>query len=155
MSDNRCQKRKNAIGRRNFARQNSGGFIALVSAIIISATLIAIVLSLNLSSFFTRFNILDSENKRRSEFLAEICLDTARMNLEEDKTYVGNEKIMEGGDSCRVCSVQISSGAIEIQTRASVGYAYTNLKAILNPTNFLVVSFEELPVSTAPGCSLQ
>lgn len=139
---------------KNYRPKTKKGFIALVSAIIISAVLLAILLSLNLGSFFTRFNILDSENKKRSALLAGACFETARMNLSEDSSYAGNEKIMQGGDSCRICPIQTSAGEIEIQTRAQVNSAHTNLKAILNSANLSILSFEETATSSAPNCSL-
>ncbi|MDD5050451.1 MAG: hypothetical protein PHV93_01785 [Candidatus Pacebacteria bacterium] len=135
-------------------KEKKKGFIALVSAIIISAVLLAILLSLNLGSFFTRFNILDSENKKRSALLALACFETARMNLSEDSLYAGNEKIMEGEDSCRICPLQASPGGIEIQTRALVHSAHTNLKALLNSGNLSILSFEETATSSAENCSL-
>ncbi|MDD4988822.1 MAG: hypothetical protein PHV42_00135 [Candidatus Pacebacteria bacterium] len=153
MSGEKCTK-ENRFGGRNFSKKNSGGFIALVSVILISAVLLAILLSLNMSSFFTRFNILDSENKKRSEFLAEVCLDTARMNLLEDKTYSGGETIFQGEDSCKICPIGFSVGTIHLETRAVVSSSHTNLKALLNSSNMSILSFEELPTPTSRSCSL-
>ncbi len=128
------------------------GFIALVSAVIISLTLLAIVLSLNFSSFFTRFNILDSENKKRSGLLADACLDIAHMKLTEDSTYLGGEIIRQGDDSCRICPVTTSSGSITVTTRVTVGSAVTNLTMNVDASTLAVESTKELPTLSTALC---
>src|SRR3989344_2331312 len=59
----------------------SGGFIALISAVIISLVLMVVVFSVSTLAFFSRFNQLDSEYKEKSSALAESCVDLAILKL--------------------------------------------------------------------------
>lgn len=113
------------------------GFIALISAIILSVLLLGLTVSLGFSSFFTRFNILDSESKERSLALAEACGDTAVLRMARGVTVPGTVAI--GTDSCEIISV---SGNI-IRTQACVNRATTNLEIIING-DFEIVTEEEL-----------
>ena len=65
------------------------GFVALITAIILSLILIVITVTLNQSGFFTRSILVDSENKERSVGLAEACVDVAILRLANDPTYAG------------------------------------------------------------------
>ena len=86
---------------------NSGGYIALVSVIIISFLLITITAALSGANYFSRFNILENEFKNHSENLAEACVSYARAKLMADPAnYAGNEfSVFVGGDTCSVISV--------------------------------------------------
>ena len=63
---------------------NQGGFVALTSTVVIAVLLIAVTLSLNLTGFFARFNVLETEYKERSFSLAEACVQTALLKLAAD-----------------------------------------------------------------------
>lgn len=118
--------------------KHQNGFIALTSAIIISVLLLAITVGLGFSSFFTRFNILDSEFKERSLALAEACIDTAILNLAKGLTTTGSVAV--GTDDCEIISVNGNT----IQTQACVNKATTNLQVTTN-SDFEIVTQEELP----------
>jgi len=83
-------------------RHSSGqaGFVLLMSSIVISSILVAVVFSLSFSGFFTRFNLLDSYNKESSLQLAEACGDIAVLKKIQDINYSGNEAVPIGSDSC-------------------------------------------------------
>ena len=94
-------------------KQNSG-FMALMSAIIISVVLLLLVTNLSLTGFYDRSNILDGELKERSSALAEACVDTAILKLANDPTYSPtNEDVFIGSDKCVINS--ISSGTIYVR----------------------------------------
>src|SRR5260221_6266642 len=102
------------------------GFIALMSAIIISVLLLAITLSLSFSGYFTRFNIVDSESKERSSALGESCGDAAILKLISNKDYVltaSDHAIPVGTDACNIYSISPNpprSGAITILTQSKI-----------------------------------
>jgi len=113
------------------------GFIALMSAIVISVLLLAITLSLGFSGFFTRFNILDSESKERSSALAEACGDTAILNLAQGLTTLGS--VVVGAGSCNIISFTPN-----IKTQACVNKAVTNLEITVD-SSFNILSWQEVP----------
>ena len=125
------------------------GYVALISAIIISVVLVMIAISLSTASFFSRFNVSDAEYKKRSSNLAEACADQALLKYAQDSSYSGNEDIPVGADSCHIRSVGISGTNLVVQTKAEFPAsgsqrAVTNLEIQVDST-FTLVSWKELP----------
>lgn len=123
----------------------NNGFIALISAIIISAVLMIVTITLSYSSFFVRYNLLDSEYKERSSALAEGCVDAALLKLANDFNYLGNETITIGGEPCTIRGLQPSGSNKIIETHAGFQNANTNLSVVVDPSTLGVVSWQEVP----------
>ncbi|MDO8537147.1 MAG: hypothetical protein Q7R94_02790, partial [bacterium] len=62
-------------------KTKSGGYIAIMSALIISIIISIVLVSLGQSAFFNRINISDAHLKGKSRSLAEACVDTALLKL--------------------------------------------------------------------------
>lgn len=130
-------------------KQSKKGYVALISAIIISVLLILIGATLNLSLFFSRFNTLNSEYKKQSLALAEACLDMARLKLAENFSYNGNnEEITIDGGKCFIVSVS-QPAPYTIKTRGIYPIAlpqksYSNIQAVVD-YDLDIVSWEEVP----------
>lgn len=124
--------------------KNNSGFIALMSAIIISVILLLVATNLSLNGFYSRSDILDSELKNRSSALAEACADTAILKLTNNSSYNPvNEVVTVGTDSCVIQSVT-GMNPKTILTQAIFHNSYTNLKIVVNTTNMSVTSWEEI-----------
>lgn len=149
------------------AMDSDRGYIALISAIIISALLLIITFAVNFSSFFARFNILDSEYKKISLGLAEACVDTAILEIARDVTWQqgpGGTVVNVGSNSCKICEVDDTSDTPRIIVRARALYnkAFTNLKIkihpepLVGPTDIVVDSWEEETnyPPASPSCPL-
>lgn len=132
------------------------GFIALISAIIISVVLLAIAATLSLSGFYTRFNILDSEYKKRSLGLAEACAETALLDLANNINYTlqaSDGSVPVGTDTCAIVSISPGpprSGPVTIVTKGifpSTGpeQAHSNIKVIIDSTTLNINSWVETP----------
>lgn len=143
------------------------GFVALVSVIIIGAVLIVLVFTLGVSTFFTRFSVLDAENKRTSALLAEGCMNAAMLKIAQNGSYApaaAGECVAIGGTCggsdpqrvCKICSVNYSGSTATIETRALYNGTYTNLLARVDtaPGNMAVTFWDEKPVSGASTCTL-
>jgi len=123
------------------------GFMALVSAVIISALLVVIVLGVGFAQIFSRLNVFDSESKERSSALAEACADQALLNFAQGSTYTG--AVTVGTDSCNISSVQNdtpSSGQITIKTQGLINKSYTDLKVVADNSTLDIASWDECPV---------
>jgi hypothetical protein len=120
------------------------GFLALMSAIIISVILLLIATNLSFVGFYTRFNILDTEMKERSSALADSCIDAAQVKLTENSSYAGNVSINVSENTCFIGPITISGTEKIFTARGIFGNSYTNLKVHLNSTTFQVVSVEEI-----------
>src|SRR5689334_18900103 len=85
----------------------NSGFIALMSVILISFVLLSVTLSAGLSGIFGRLNILDSELKSQSEYLAESCVNQAIYDYANTGVGDSNKTITIGNGQCTVISVDI------------------------------------------------
>jgi len=137
-------------------KQKKDGYIALMSAIIISVLLITLSVTLSMTGYFARFDILNSEYKERSIALAEGCVDMAIIKIAGDSNYtpiVGGEAISIGTDTCRIVSVtkdSPSAGHTTIKTQgifpATGGErSYTNIETIVTSADLNLVSWQEKP----------
>jgi hypothetical protein len=124
-------------------KNKQNGFIALFSVIIISFVLILVATTLAFSGFFTRFNILDSESKSRSAYLAEACVESARLALAENKNFAGNNTVHIDPDSC---DYSVIGSPTTIISHSAVNDANTYLRVVVsvNNSSIPIVSFEEL-----------
>lgn len=124
------------------------GFVALISAIIISAVLLLIAAVLSFSGFYGRYNILDSDLKERSLSIAEACADTAYLQIVSDPNNaagVFNATTTVGGDYCYISARDTSVvGKVTYKTRSYYKDFYSNLKVTIATSTFSVVSWEEI-----------
>lgn len=120
----------------------NGGFIALFSVIIISFVLVLVAITLSFTGFFTRFDILDSENKKRSESLADACIEQARLEIAQNSTYANSLTI--GSDSC---GYLVNFDATEIIASSTINNAHTYYWVKINE-NYSIIDFKECPTSS-------
>ena len=124
-----------------------GGFIALMSVIILSMVLLLVVVGASLTSFNSRFNALDAELKSRSEAAADACANQVLLQLANDISYTGNEVLtLNTIDSCRIGAVSAVGGSqktFEVQATSST--AVTNLSIVVLSSDLSTVSWQEVP----------
>jgi hypothetical protein len=134
------------------------GFIALISSIIISSILLALATSLGASTFFTRFDVLNSEYKRISLGLAEACVNATLAKIGSDYDYTGNETISLGTGygttlQCTIGTLtHTDSGGkrtFAIATKASFKGAWSNVSVSAVAQDPSVA-----PVVPPPACNL-
>lgn len=137
---------------------NQSGYVAIMSAIVISVILISLAFISSFTSYFARFNILDSENKKVSSALADACMETALVNLAKDINYspppIG-ECVSLGGTCggadpqkvCKIDSVKTLGVQKIIKTQGIFNNSYTNLISTTTPTAYDITidSWEEVP----------
>jgi len=126
---------------------NNQGYIAITSAIIISLLLLAITFTVNLSSFFGRFNIFDSQTKEISYALAEACAEKALLNLVQNSSYAGNETItVKTPDTCDILAIETNGSQKIIKTSAIFDKTKTNLRVVFDTTSSQIIFWEEVSV---------
>ncbi len=127
-----------------FQHSHNRGYIAIVTGIIMSMILLFIVISASTTGLMSRNAKLDFDNKYASYFLAESCLERARLRLGENYVgYVGNETLFISGATCSILPIETFGLNKIIKARASVYGATTNLKLTIDQS-LGQVSFEEL-----------
>lgn len=143
------------------------GFVALMSIIIMTAVVIALIFTVGVSVFFSRFSVLDGEYKRESLALAEACTNTAMVKIAQDPSYAPAATgecvsvsdtcgVVGATRTCKICSVSLSGGMYTIRTRAVYTGAYTTIEAkgSLGETNFNVSSWREVGSYAGAICTL-
>ncbi len=133
-----------------------------MSAVIMSAVLLAVLFTVNTASFYARFNSLEREYKRNSLALAEGCVNSALLRLGQNYHYDPHDDVVAiGSESCIIRSIRPlgSSGStvqLSITTQAQVHGSYSTLQVqatVQNPAvspggvqpAIVLGSFEEVP----------
>lgn len=123
-------------------KKRNSGYIALISAIIMTTILILVSITTSHSSFLGRFDSQVLEYKDKSYNLASGCLDHAKLKLAQG-SYAGNETIAIGVNTCSIGLILNESGNTVITSTATIGNTITNLRLVVNSTLNLV-SLKEL-----------
>lgn len=90
-------------------RHREDGFIALISAVLISAILLGLVLTTSSGAVGIRGSQLSQELKKKSLALAQSCINIATKNLAQNYMYVANnETVRVDSDTCTI--VRVTSG---------------------------------------------
>ena len=122
------------------------GYIAVVSAIIVSSILALVVFTSSSSVFITRFSQLDSEDKEQSKVLAFSCAYEALYAYGEDSSYNPQHAVIRlGGDNngnseeCTIDSVKEVGSTLTVFVHASARDSYTALQidAQTNPLSMV------------------
>jgi len=145
----------------NKKNKNSGlpageaGFIALMSVLIISITLLGIAFARSNNGFFARFGALNSEYKRVGLGLAESCVNVALLKIAQNASYLpaaGGDTITVGSNTCTIKSVSYDKTywstspyheMATIQTQGTFNDTWSNLSVtavIQNPSHAIVAS---------------
>lgn len=118
-------------------RSKNRGFVALISVIIVSAVLLATMLALSTSSFFARFDELDTERASEARALARSCAHIALARIAQNANYIpasGGDCVSVSGacgseeGACKICSVTRSGNSGVIEARAVFEGAYANIE---------------------------
>jgi len=127
-------------------KNHQRGFIALISAIITSAVLLIIAVALSLSSFYGRYNVLDTELKKMSVGLAEACVEQGLLMLATNTNNPATTTVeVIKGKYCDLGPIPPSGNLRTFLTQASSSSYFTTLKISVNPdTNFSITSWEEV-----------
>jgi Tfp pilus assembly protein PilV len=126
------------------SHRSNGGYIALISAVTISAILLAITAALGYTAFFARYNMLDSEYKEMGSALAEACAETALLKLANDSTYTGNEVVTVSSSPCTIRPVSVSGGQVTIEVQSIIQNTYTNLEVVAASGTLGIISWQEI-----------
>jgi hypothetical protein len=138
------------------------GFIALLTVIITSAVLLALVATASLTAYFSRSSSLGVEEHMRAQSLAESCEQIALLDLAQnnsynptfDPAYVVGEGVPKKVDTetCYIKDIsQLSSTAtstlVQLDVWAQSGQSFSSLTATMqlssNAAPQLISTFEQ------------
>ena len=117
------------------------GFIALLTTIFISFSLLIVVTAAGFDGYYSRFGILESEQKEMSADLAESCFHTAALRIAKEHGYIqaAPEEIHVGSATCTIRSVRtgsVFSSDRLIEVSGVLGGAVTNYEIEIDPSAF-------------------
>lgn len=132
--------------------KNEKGFVALISAIIVSVTLLLFTLAVSFEGYHTRFAVLNSDFKEKSNYLAESCVYTALIEVLRDDNFHSEafpQTIVVGGDICTIIEVDTLSfpGEYRIFSKGVFDRAVTNLEVnvdVSDSSDVTIDSWEEV-----------
>ncbi len=133
------------------------GYIALVSVLIISVVLLALAVSVSLTGFYARSNILGAEIKEQSAALAQSCAEKAIVDVAIGNPTTGvvsfGTNPYDDGDpyTCSILSITPdtpTAGQATIHAQGVYRNSYTNLVVTIDSDDQSVVSWRE--VTTFP-----
>jgi len=120
------------------------GYIAITSSIIITILILAVVITTSTTGYFARFDILGSLSKDSASAVSEGCIDTALLELALDIDYAGATTTSIENNTCEILAIETSGDEKTIKAKAIDGDVVTNMKVVLNTTDFTIVSWDEV-----------
>ncbi len=147
----------------HFRPKREGGYIALISVIVISVTMIALTAAVSLTAYLGRDSQLSSELKEISSGAAESCLQYAYGLVAQNPDYlppIGGQEAATTAGSCKVCEVAASGPQRTIRVRGFYRRSYTNLAVAVTPVppgsprSLRVDSWGEDAIYPGPSCPL-
>lgn len=120
-----------------------GGYIAIVSAVMVTLVLLLVVLVSSERSFLGNENARTLEAKEESAAAAEGCLEHALLKIAIG-SYSGNETIAVGSSTCAVLPVQFLATGTVIKASSTVRNVTTKLRLIVATSSLQTISKEEV-----------
>src|SRR3989344_7848178 len=134
--------------------KNSGGYIALITVLLMSFVLLTVSVTVGASGFLGRFSQLDYENKRVRAGLAEACVDVAILEITKGNNPAPNTCVSVGDTCgtadakkfCKICKVENPTGDPTVLVRAVYNNSYTNLDVDFAKvgSKFFVTDWDEI-----------
>lgn len=127
------------------------GYMAIVSAVLFSAFLTSLVLTVSTHAFYTRFNQLMHENKIRSSVRAYSCVYGALELFFEDSSYTPQHAPfpISSSETCVIDSISVSTSSLSVYVQGVSDHSTTFLRATaaLHPDG--TFSLLDISVSTS------
>lgn len=131
------------------------GYIALVSALLLTVVLLVLTVAVSLSGYYSRINVLGSEVKEQSAALAEACVNKAMADVAIGSPVIGpvpfGSNLYAGGApyTCDIVSVTPDTpnpGETRIKAQGVYLDSYTNLVVDIDSITQDVVWWREYAI---------
>lgn len=124
--------------------QTNEGYVAIISAVILTVVILTVAVSFSSSNFLARFDGGSFESKEDARAAAEGCLEYALLKLSANDAYAGNESVTIASSSCTLRPIITASGQKRIEAYAASNNKTTNLEFIVNENTLETVSLREV-----------
>ena len=129
-------------------RTHPKGYIALISVLLISVSLLIAVASLSFAGYLNRFVVLDAQSKEQSLAYAEACISQAMGEIARNASYSPTNFSLEVAgltNACVIESVFPSGTNRTITAHSIVNTATTRIQTTINASTLVVSSWNEVP----------
>lgn len=120
------------------------GYIALLTVILVSVTLLLFVASESKTGALIRFFVLQEEAKANTTLYAESCADQAILELKTNPSFAGAATMTFQGGSCYTAPISRTQTPIDLRVQGIAGTSYTILDVSLS-ASFARLSTHEIP----------
>jgi hypothetical protein len=123
-------------------QKRSGGYVAVITAVIVTLILALISMVTSNTTFLGRSDTTRLESKAMSRLIAEGCLDHARLLLALGP-YLGNQTVSIDTFTCQLDTIVTSGTNKIINASATVDNKTTRLELTIDSTALTTVSLKE------------
>ncbi len=127
-----------------YKNKKNSGYIAIVTAVILSSIVYFLAFSFSETSTLGRYDALILNNKKESRYLAESCLDYGKLQLAQNINYTGSETVTLPNGTCFIGAVTTQGSNKIFTSTASFGNSKTVLRLTLTQVNLGKIKLEEL-----------
>ena len=124
------------------------GFIALMSAVVISAILLLLMVALSTTGWFGRMNALDRVEKAISDSIAQSCIEEVRLRIASNENYYDTsaETLTVGRGICTTGTSTPLGASISktLTIQSNFNNFISNIRVIINTIDGSVISMQEL-----------
>lgn len=114
------------------------GFMALFATIIMSAVLVAFVVTAGRSGLFARFDALGTEDNTIAYHLASSCINEALLAFAASSTVAAGSVVVLGIDeqnrqlSCTIKDMSLSGALVTVHAYASFNHSFSSISVTAN-----------------------
>ena len=134
-------------------RPKPKGFIALMSALIMSSVMLLIATGGSLAGFYTRVTSLESEYKERSFFLADTCAQQTLLALAGNPSFAGSATTTVSGTVDGACYTGpvtkqgvAPNETYQFRTRSYYMNAYSSASVVARASDLSITTYTEVPM---------
>lgn len=134
------------LNAKRYPLKPQGGYIALISILIIGALVLMISVGVSLRSIGETNMSLGEEKAHRALALANLCVERGLMKIMSVLNYAGNESIVIDGESCDILPVEGNGNARTLKTKSTVSGYTRKLKVSISQISpiMIISSWEEV-----------
>jgi hypothetical protein len=133
---------------KRYRNHREGGYVALLSTIIVAAVLMVAAIQSAIAGYHARFNILGTEAKEQATALAQGCADQALSAILTDPSYTGSSVTVSEDGTCEVLPIEFNTpaaGIVTIRAQAEVRGAFSNLEMQMDMHDIHIDTLPEAP----------
>lgn len=127
-------------------KENSDGYVLLISVLILGAVGLAAVLSLILMGVSSSRSALAIQQSAQAKFLADTCIESGLEQIRESNSYTGGNTLGFGANSCVYEVFNLGGNIRQVNATGIVDQAVRKVKVITSSLSpkIVISSWQEV-----------